>query len=219
LKVVARSVTDGSEGAPASKVTRSPLYREDWSYIERAALNDFSAEEFALLNEQRRVYYAEHQVGSILAMMRAARPEPSFGYQVNHYEHGLQSATMLFRDGYEPEDVVVGLLHDIGFITCPDRHGAFAAELLGAYVSERNVWMLRHHQSFGSFGASLTPGTPGLPREKWRDHPYYGWTLTFVEEYDQNAIDPQYENLPLEFFEPFVQEVFARKPHAVPPQG
>lgn len=143
---------------------RSPLYRDDWRYIERAALNDFSEEEWDLLNAQRHLYYAEHQVESILAMMRAAQHEPSFGYQINHYEHGLQSATMLFRDGYDAEDVVVALLHDIGFITCPDRHGAFSAELLGAYVDERNVWMLRHHQSFGSFGVSLSPGSSVLPR-------------------------------------------------------
>ncbi len=194
---------------------RSPLYRDDWRYIERAALNDFSEEEWALLNAQRHLYYAEHQVESILAMMRAAQHEPSFGYQINHYEHGLQSATMLFRDGYDAEDVVVALLHDIGFITCPDRHGAFSAELLGAYVDERNVWMLRHHQSFGSFGVSLSPGTSVLPREKWRGHPYFEWTLTFVEEYDQNAVDPAYENLPLEFFEPLLREVFGRKPHPV----
>ena len=201
----------------AGELPRSPLYHEDWNYIERVALNDFSDEEWALLNAQRQMYYAEHQVESVLAMMRAARDEPSFGYQINHYEHGLQSATMLFRDGYDAEDVVVALLHDIGFITCPDRHGAFSAELLGAYVGERNVWMLRHHQSFGSFPRSLSAGTSALPREKWRGHPYFDWTLTFVEEYDQNAIDSAYENLPLEFFEPFLREVFGRKPHPVAP--
>jgi predicted HD phosphohydrolase len=199
------------------KVARSPLYRDDWSYIGQVALNDFSDEEFAVLNSQRGVYYAEHQVESVLAMMRAAQHEPSFGYQVNHYEHGLQSATMLFRDGYGPEDVVVGLLHDIGFITCPDRHGSFAAELLGAYVEERNVWMLRHHQSFGSFRRDNSAGNSPLPRENWRGHPYFDWALTFVEEYDQNAIDPSYENLPLEFFEPLLREVFGRKPHPVAP--
>ncbi|HXW78735.1 MAG TPA: hypothetical protein VEJ84_04510 [Acidimicrobiales bacterium] len=201
----------------AGTLLRNPLYHDDWRYIERTTLNDFSEEEFAVLNAQRRVYYAEHQAESVMAMMRAAKHEASFGYQINHYEHGLQSATMLFRDGYAAEDVVVGLLHDIGFITCPDRHGAFAAELLGAYVDERNVWMLRHHQSFGSFRGSFSPGTSVLPREKWREHPYFDWTLTFVEEYDQNAIDPAYENLPLEFFEPLVREVFARKPHPVAP--
>ncbi len=157
----------------AGELPRSPLYHDDWRYIERVALNDFSSEEWALLNAQRHVYYAEHQVESILAMMRAAQHEPSFGYQINHYEHGLQSATMLLRDGYDTEDVVVALLHDIGFITCPDRHGAFSAELLGAYVDDRNVWMLRHHQSFGSFPRTLGPDTSALPREKWPRSPVF----------------------------------------------
>jgi predicted HD phosphohydrolase len=197
---------------------RSPLYRPEWSYIEKPALNDFSAEEFALLNEQRRLYHAERQADSILAMFGAAQHEPSFGYQINHYEHGLQSATMLFRDGFDEEDVVVGLLHDIGFVACQTRHGAFSAELLGAYVEDRNVWMLRHHQAFGSFLPTLSDGVDegDLPRERWRSHPFFDWTLSFVEHYDQNAIDPAYENLPVEFFEPMVRRIFSRTPRSLP---
>jgi predicted HD phosphohydrolase len=197
--------------------SRSPLYRPEWSYIEKPALNDFSAEDFTLLNTQRGLYHAERQPDSILAMFGAAEHEPSFGYQINHYQHGLQSATMLFRDGFDEEDVVVGLLHDIGFVTCPTRHGAFSAELLGAYVDDRNIWMLRHHQAFGSFRPAIEDDDGSeLPRERWRGHPFFDWTVTFVEHYDQNAIDPGYENLPVEFFEPMVRRIFSRAPRPLP---
>jgi hypothetical protein len=191
------------------------LYRPDWRYVEKGALNDFTSEEFDRLNGQRRIYYAEQQADAVLAMFRAAEHEPSFGYQINHFEHGLQSATMLLEAGFGEEDVVVGLLHDIGFVACPDRHGAFAAELLGSYVEPRNVWMLRHHQRFGSFPPPA-PGDSGLlEREQWRGHPHFDWTVTFVEEFDQNAVDPSRENLPLESFEPLVRRIFARTPRPV----
>jgi hypothetical protein len=191
---------------------RTPLYRPDWSYVEKAALNEFTAEEFDHLNRQRRIYYAEQQADAVLAMFRVAEHEPSFGYQINHYEHGLQSATMLLDAGFGEEDVVVGLLHDIGFVACPDRHGAFAAELLGAYVEPRNVWMLRHHQRFGSFPPPADGDSSPLERERWRGHPHFDWTVTFVEEFDQNAVDPGLENLPLERFEPLVRRIFGRAP-------
>jgi hypothetical protein len=206
-------VTAGGGGRGTA---RTPLYRSDWRYVEKAALNDFTAEEFDRLNAQRRVYDAEQQADAVLAMFGAAENEPSFGYQINHFEHGLQSATMLAEAGFGEEDVVVGLLHDIGFVACPDRHGAFAAELLGAYVEPRNVWMLRHHQRFGSFPPPAD-GDPGaLEREQWRGHPHFDWTVTFVEEFDQNAIDPSRENLPLETFEPLLRRIFARAPRPLP---
>jgi len=193
--------TNGYRGGP-----RTPLAHPEWTYIEKAALNDFTADELDVLNAQRRIYYAESQAEAILAMFAVAEHEPSFGYQINHFQHGLQSATMLFRAGYDEEDVVVGLLHDIGFVACPDRHGAFAAELLGAYVGDDNLWMLRHHQVAGSASG----------RDRWRDHPSFEWTLTFVEQFDQNAVDPDYENLPLSFFEPLVRRIFARTPRPLP---
>lgn len=212
-------MTPGTPGTPGTAGKgRSPLLHPEWRYVEKGALNDFSPEDDALLDVQRRRYYAEVQAEAVLALFGAAESEPSFGYQVNHYRHGLQSASMLARSGYDEEDVVVGLLHDVGFVACPDRHGAFAAELLGAYVGDRNVWMLRHHQRFGSHPRRVdAEGRPApLPRDHWRGHPYFDWTVTFVEEFDQNAVDAGYEELPLSYFGPLVRHVFARTPRPLP---
>jgi hypothetical protein len=196
-----------------TQVGRSPLYRDDWEYIEKPDLQLFTRADYAKLQAQRVTYNAERQAATVLALLTAGEHEPTFGYQINNYQHCLQSATMLYADGYDEETVVVGLLHDIGFLACPERHGAFSAELLGGYITDENYWMLRHHQAFGTFPPVDDDDPPReLPWHRWRDHPNAAWTQTFVRHYDQNAIDPAYGNRPLEFFEPMVRRIFSRSP-------
>ena len=47
----------------------------------------------------------------------------------------------------------------------------------------------------------------------FHDHQYYEDCVTFCCQYDQEAFDPSYPSLPLEFFEPMVREVFSRAPY------
>ena len=191
---------------------RSPLAKADWRYVEATALDDFAAPEWDLLGGQRGPFYAEQQAAQVLRLLSASRDDPSFGYQINNYGHCLQAATMAMRDGCEEEDIVVALLHDVGFVTCPDMHGEFAAALLGAYVSERNHWMLRRHAIFQQVHCNGLSGNQPDERERWRGHPYFAWTERFVARYDQNSMDANYENAPLEAFAPMVQRIFARPP-------
>jgi predicted HD phosphohydrolase len=198
----------------AQEPQRSPLLLPGWRYIEKTRLADFTRSDWITLNTQRRQYYAQRQADAVLDLLRAGQDEPVFGYQINNFQHCLQSATLVYRDGREEEDVVVALLHDVGFIACPERHGAFAAELLGGYVSEGNYWMLRHHQAFGAKHITEHPDDDYDPdlRERWRGHPHFDWSAEFVERYDVNAVDPAYANAPLDFFEPMVRRIFARTP-------
>lgn len=191
---------------------RSPLLRPDWAYVEKVDLEDFRAADWALLNRQRGVYQAAEQARQVLRLLECAQHDPTFGYLVNNYRHSLQSATMALRDGLDEETVVVALLHDVGFTVCPDAHGEFSAALLGAYVSDRHWWMLRHHTIFQQVHLHEYPGLDPNERERWRGHPHFEWTATFVAKYDQNATDPDYECLPLAAFEPMVTRVFARTP-------
>jgi predicted HD phosphohydrolase len=46
-------------------------------------------------------------------------------------------------------------------------------------------------------------------RDRFKDHPYYADAVAFCENYDQNCFDPDYDNLPLEFFEPMLQRVLS----------
>ena len=51
----------------------------------------------------------------VLALLRSMDGEHTrFGFQVNGYEHSLQTATLAHREGEPEEDVVVALLHDVG---------------------------------------------------------------------------------------------------------
>ena len=49
------------------------------------------------------------------------------------------------------------------------------------------------------------------PRDRHKGSPYWDDCAEFCERWDQSSFDPDYETLPVEFFRPFVIEVFARK--------
>ena len=191
--------------------SRSPLADSAWRYLEKIPLEELSREDWVLLEGQRAAYLARYQAEQALRLLSAGEHDPCFGYQVNNYRHCLQSATMVLRDGLSEEDVVVALLHDVGFIACPMLHGDFAASLLGAYVSERNHWMLRHHATFQNLHSPHMPGVNQHERERWRGHPHFDWTAEFVARYDQTAADPNYPCEPLQTFVPMVERIFARK--------
>ena len=194
----------------AVRSDRSPLDDASWRYIEARCLDAFTAVDWATLDRQRAPFYARHQAKDVLRMLSASADDPVFGYCINNYRHCLQAASLALRAGEDEETVVVALLHDIGFIACPATHGAFAAALLAAYVDERHHWMLLHHQAFQSHHCATHPDCDPAERERWRGHPHFAWTARFVERYDQNAIDPDYDTLPLSVFEPMVQQVFER---------
>lgn len=191
---------------------RSPLADSDWLYLEKIPLEELSRQDWLMLEQQRALYLARHQADQALRLLSASENDPCFGYQVNNYRHCLQSATMVLRDGLSDEDVVVALLHDVGFIACPLLHGDFAASLLGAYVSDRNHWMLRHHATFQNLHSPNMPGVDQHGRERWRGNPYFDWTAEFVARYDQAAADPAYPCEPIETFVPMVRAIFSRPP-------
>ena len=190
----------------------TPLADPHWHYIEKISLEDFSGADWAQLERQRADYLAQQQSAQALRLLSASENDPSFGYMVNNYRHSLQSATMVLRDGLSEEDVVVALLHDVGFVACPLLHGDFAACLLGAYVSDRNHWMLQHHATFQNLHSPHFPGVDPHERERWRANPHFDWTAEFVARYDQAACDPLYVCEPLDTFVPMVRRLFAKKP-------
>ncbi len=196
---------------------RDRLLHPDWQYIEHRSMDDYDSDDWLIMNRQRGEYLAEERARQALELLAASRDAPTFGYLINNYEHCLQTATLLYRDGHDEETVVTGLFHDVGFVVCPENHERFAADLVRPFVSEKNVWMLEHHEIFQrihlhGFYATENPDFIHA-REKWRGHPYFDWTAEFVERYDIVAIDPDIENLPIEFFEPMVRRVFAWRGH------
>ena len=118
---------------------RDPLLKADWRYVERRSLDECDAEDWAILNAQKQQYLGIHQADEILRILEVQKSDASFGYTLNIYHHSLQTATRMLKDGLSEEDVVVGLLHDVGYMVCPNDHGQLAAVLLGPYISERNT--------------------------------------------------------------------------------
>ncbi len=195
----------------AEMSTNTPLMDDKWEYFEKPVA-EFKERDWKVINSQRQKYYAKLQVEQMLRMLRSMEYDLSFGYPINTYRHCLQSATKVYRDGHDTETVVTALFHDIGFVVSPKTHGEFAATLLKPYISEKNYWMLFHHGDFQLYYCYEHPEVPNrLVREQWRESPYFDWAAEFVEKYDQAAMDPSYESLPLEFFEPMVAEVIKGK--------
>jgi predicted HD phosphohydrolase len=187
----------------------STLGHSDWVYVEKQSIEAFSALEWKSLELQRTKYISQVKTEHLLRLLTVSAEDASFGYRVNMYRHALQSATMALRDGLSPEDVVVALFHDVGYITSYSNHGEFASVLLGPHISERNHWMLRNHAVFQNFHAHHMTGIDRHEREMWRGHPYFDWTAEFVKLYDQATCDPDYLSEPIETFIPMIESVLA----------
>jgi predicted HD phosphohydrolase len=191
---------------------RPPLWRADFSFVEKPALEAMDGAEWRMIEAQRKAYMAGRQAELVLDLFTAARDDASFGYPVSMYAHGLQAGTMALQSGADEEFVVVSLLHDIGFTMAGASHGEFAAALLRPFISERNRWVLEMHQLFQTAHAHDHPHFDGHERDRFFGHPFFADAADFVARFDQNAIDPNFPTYPIEAFAPMVRRLFAKPP-------
>ena len=150
------------------------------------------------------------QAGRVLEWLRSMDGDSP--YQVTRLEHCLQTATRAERDQADEELVVCALLHDIGDVLAPANHSQAAAALLAPYVSQENHWIVKHHGLFQGYYWFHHYDLDRDARDKYREHEYYEACAEFCAKWDQPSFDPDYDTLPLEFFEPLVRELFAKKP-------
>ncbi len=173
-------------------------------------MEDGSREEYLFLAELKE----KHDQGSadrVLACLDGLKEGPS-GYQIDRYQHSLQTATRAMRDGADEELVVCALLHDIGDNLAPHNHAAFAAEVLRPYVSHENNWLVEKHGIYKGYYFWHHYGEDQNAREKYRGHPAFERTALFCERWDQTAFDPAYDTHSIDAFEPMVRRIFAREP-------
>ncbi len=137
------------------------------------------------------------------------------GFPVDRLEHCLQTATRAYRDGKPDDYVVMALLHDIGDTLGAFNHPDIAAAILKPFVSEELHWIVQHHGIFQGNNFFHFIGLDRDMRDQYADHPYYDATVEFIEKYDCPAFDPEYDSLPLEFFEPMVMKLFERPINSV----
>lgn len=130
------------------------------------------------------------------------------GFPVDRLTHCLQTATRAYRDGREEAYVVMALVHDIGDTLGASNHPDIAAAILKPFVSEELLWIVQHHGIFQGVNFFHHLGLDRDMREQFRGHPHFAATEEFIDKYDCPAFDPQYDTLPLEFFEPMVMKLF-----------
>ncbi len=175
-------------------------------------MKDGTREEYELLHRLE----AEFAAGTAERLLEAlARLDESLsGYQVTRLEHSLQSATRAWRDGADVDWVVGALLHDVGDLYAPYSHDELAAAVLRPFVREQVTWCVRAHADFQlAYYGQYLDGVDQNKRDRHRGSPYFEDCVQFCERWDQASFDPDYDTLPIEFFAPMVQEVFARPPY------
>ena len=132
------------------------------------------------------------------------------GYKISRLEHSLQTATRAFKDKADEEMVVAALLHDIGDSIASTNHADLAATIVEPFVSEKNHWIVKNHGIFQGYYFFDHIGLDKNMRDRFRGNKHFDACAEFCEKYDQNSFDPDYENMPIEKFEPMVRRVFAK---------
>lgn len=137
------------------------------------------------------------------------------GFAVDRLEHSLQTATRAHRDGRDEEYVVCALLHDIGDTLGSMNHADIGAAILKPFVSEQNHFLLEKHGIFQGYYFFQFLGLDRNLRDKFKDHPWFGYTEEFCAKYDQNSFEPDYDTMPLDAFEPMIRNVMARPKRSI----
>jgi hypothetical protein len=121
---------------------------------------------------------------------------------------GFAVDRLTHRDGRDEDYVVMALLHDIGDTLGATNHPDIAAAILKPFVSEKLHWIVQHHGIFQGHNFFHHLGLDRDMREQFRGHEWFADTEEFIDKYDCPAFDPDYDTLPLEFFEPMVMILF-----------
>lgn len=172
-------------------------------------MKDGTREEYEFLTAHE-IEYTKGTADRLLTAL-VELDESLSGYQVTRLGHSVQSATRAWRDGADIDWVVSALLHDIGDIYAPYNHDEYAATILKPFVREQCTWVVQTHGDFQMvYYGHLLDGFDQNKRDRHRGQPYYDDNVTFCERWDQASFDPDYDDLPLDFFVPMVREVFAR---------
>ena len=185
--------------------------------VSFTAMADGTREDYQLL-DRLEDEFAAGTADRVLAHLRELSGSVG-GYKVDRLEHSVQTATRAYRDGAEEELVVAALLHDIDDLMAPHSHGELSALILRPYVTERTYWIVLHHGLFQYYYYAHHLDRDRHARDRYRDHPWYQDAVDFCHRWDQSSFDPDYDSLPLEFFEPMVRRVFAREPFSLAPGG
>lgn len=176
-------------------------------------MQDSTVEDWKIIGEEFKAY-AKDLPDRVLAHLRLLDGDCG-GFPIDRLTHCLQTATRAYRDGRDEEYVVCALLHDIGDTLGSYNHPDIAAAILKPFVSPENHAIVEKHGIFQGYYFFHHLGMDRNLRDQFAGQPLYAATLEFCEKYDAPAFDPDYDTLPLEFFEPMLRRVMARPKNTI----
>ncbi len=171
-------------------------------------MSDSTAEDWQSIMGEQMAFFTKLP-DRILAHMELLN-EDYGGFPVDRLQHSLQTAELAAQAGEDNQYVVCALLHDIGDTLGSTNHADVAAAILEPFISDENLWMIKHHAIVQGYNFFHHLGIDRNMREQFKDHPHYQHTLRFVDNYDDLAFDDSKPKLSLKLFEPMVREVFAK---------
>ncbi|MCA1005248.1 HD domain-containing protein [Rhodococcus hoagii] len=172
-------------------------------------MDESTPEDIALIVAESKIFLNDRLPDTMIEMLEALRG-PTLGYQVDRYEHSLQTATRALREGARTDLVVAALMHDIGDAIAPANHSELAAAIVAPYLDAEATWVVKHHGVFQGYHYWDRLGLDPDTRERYRDSPYFDACAHFCAEWDQVSFDPNYDTLPIDTFVPLLREVFTR---------
>ena len=97
--------------------------------VSWTSMQDGDQADYEMLTPQFEKH-ARAALVSNLTVMLGMLKGPTLGYQIDRYDHSLQSATRAFRNGERIDLVVGAVLHDVADAFAPENHSDAAAALL-----------------------------------------------------------------------------------------
>jgi predicted HD phosphohydrolase len=176
-------------------------------------MQDSTAEDWKIISAEFWPYAAALP-DRVLAHLRLLDGDCG-GFPVDRLTHSLQTATRAYRDGRDEEYVICALLHDIGDTLGSFNHPDIAAAILKPFVSAENLAMVEKHGIFQGYYFFHHLGMDRNLRDQFAGQALYDRTLEFCEKYDAPAFDPDYDTLPLEFFEPLLRRLMAQPKNTI----
>ncbi len=175
---------------------------------------DGTPEDYGFLTPEFESHARANLVQNLIGMLDLLRG-PKLGYQIDRYQHSLQSASRAMRND-ESVDLIVGaLLHDVADGFAPDNHSEAAASVLAPYVDDETHWVVKHHGIFQGYYYFHHLGGDRDARDRYRQSPHFEACVRFCHNYDQNCFDPDYPTIAIDDFLPLLHEVFDR-PSRIP---
>ena len=127
------------------------------------------------------------------------------GGDISEYQHALQVATRAERAGADEDVVVAALLHDIGKVFGDAGHGPVSAEVLAPHLRADVVEVVRHHGAFTARHWNEIAAGDDDPRDDFAAKPWFALACRFVDDWDMQSFDRNYDSLPLEHFAPLIR--------------